>query len=166
MRKKVEKKIRQVVSILEKSEFYRIDRVREKAGVIKKVFDKTILDMAHVGTIELTGGDTSAMSSSEIGNLVRQGDHLQVYIKFSDGETESETPLSEKESTETLPPGTPETHRLESEKPESEQIDIVLLEIEPDVWQRFKTLCSSREEKSPEQKIREMIHDYNRKGGI
>jgi hypothetical protein len=159
MRKKVEKKIRQAITTLENSEFYRIDRVREKAGVIKKVFDKTILDMARVGTIELTGGDTSAMSSSQIGNLILQGDQLHVYLKLIDAETEPESLPSENETTDTLPLKLPET-----EPPEPANTEILLLEIDPDLWQRFIALCSSREDKGPDQKIREMIQDYSHKG--
>ncbi|MBC8438565.1 MAG: hypothetical protein H8D87_02640, partial [Deltaproteobacteria bacterium] len=47
MRKKVEHKINQAVAELGRLEYYRIDKVREKTGTVRKVFDKTILDMAR-----------------------------------------------------------------------------------------------------------------------
>ena len=73
MRRKAENKIRQAAAELGQAEFYRIDKIRTKAGLIRKVFDKTILDMARVGAIELAGGSTDSMSPSEIGNLIRDG---------------------------------------------------------------------------------------------
>ncbi|MBW1842041.1 MAG: C_GCAxxG_C_C family protein [Deltaproteobacteria bacterium] len=90
MRKKVEKKIRQAVKELGKSEYYRIDKVRDRAGVIPKLFDKTILDMARVNTIELTGGDTDEMNPAEINKLVRKVDDVYVYFSFLDDESEAE----------------------------------------------------------------------------
>ena len=91
MRKKVEKKIRQAVRELGTSEYYRIDKVRERTtGVIPKVFNKTILDMARVKTIALEGGDTDEMDSAEINKLVRKGEDIYVYFKFLDDESEAE----------------------------------------------------------------------------
>jgi hypothetical protein len=150
VRKKVEYKINQAVAELGRLEYYRIDKVREKTGTIRKVFDKTILDMARVGTIELLGGDTTGMNPSEIGNLIQYGDQMHVYFKFPDAETE------------------PEAQQPKREEPESsktENIEIVLLEIEPEMWQRFGELCQDKDDKAPVQKIREMIWDYI-KGGM
>ncbi|MFH2219286.1 MAG: C-GCAxxG-C-C family protein [Pseudomonadota bacterium] len=90
MRKKVEKKIRQAVKELGKSEYYRIDKVRDRSGVIPKLFDKTILDMARVKTIELAVGDTDEMTPGEINKLVRKGDNVYVYFSFPDDESEAE----------------------------------------------------------------------------
>ena len=150
MRKKVEHKINQAVAELGKLEYYRIDKVREKTQAIRKVFDKTILDMSRVGTIELLDGDTTGMNPSEVGNLIRSGDQLYVYFKFPDAETE---------------PKARQPQREEPENSKTENIEIVLLEIEPEMWQRFEELCKGIEDKAPVQKIREMIRDYI-KGGM
>lgn len=160
MRKKVEHKINQAVAELGRLEYYRIDKVREKTQAIRKVFDKTILDMARVGTIELLNGDTTGMNPSEIGNLIRYGDQLHVYFKFPDAETEPEVQQPQKATMGAAKP--------ESEEPESskiENIEIVLLEIEPEMWQHFEELCKVIENKAPVQMIREMIRDYI-KGGM
>ena len=160
MRKKVEHKINQAVAELGRLEYYRIDKVREKTGTVRKVFDKTILDMARVGTIELLGGDTTGMNPSEIGNLIRYGDQLYVYFKFPDAETEPEAQELQKTTM-----GAAKPERKEPESSITDHIEIVLLEIEPEMWQRFGELCKGREGKAPVQKIREMIRDYT-KGGM
>jgi len=160
VRKKVEHKINQAVAELGRLEYYRIDKVREKTQTIRKVFDKTILDMARVGTIELLDGDTTGMNPSEIGNLIRYGDQLHVYFKFPDAETEPEAQQPQKATM-----GAAKPKRAEPESSKTENIEIVLLEIEPEMWQRFVELCQGREDKAPVQKIREMIRDYI-KGGM
>jgi hypothetical protein len=160
VRKKVEHKINQAVAELGRSEYYRIDKVREKTQTIRKVFDKTILDMARVGTIELLDGDTTGMNPSEIGNLIRCGDQLHVYFKFSDAETEPEAQQFQKATIRAAKP-----KREEPESLKTENIEIVLLEIEPEMWQRFGELCKGIEDKAPVEKIREMIQGYI-KGGM
>ncbi len=160
MRKKVEHKINQAVAELGRLEYYRIDKVREKTQTIRKVFDKTILDMARIGTIELLDGDTTGMNQSEIGNLIRHGDQLHVYFKFTDAETEPEAQQPQKA---TMGAAKPKSEEPENSK--TENIEIVLLEIEPEMWQRFVELCKGREDKAPVKKIRGMIRDYI-KGGM
>lgn len=160
MRKKVEHKINQAVAELGRSEYYRIDKVREKTQMIRKVFDKTILDMARVGTIELLGGDTTGMNPSEIGNLIRYDDQMHVCFKFPDAETEPEAQKTPKATI-----GAAKPKREEPESSKTENIEIVLLEIEPEMWQRFGELCKGREDKAPVEKIREMLRDYI-KGGM
>jgi len=160
VRKKIEHKINQAVAEMGRLEYYRIDKVREKTQIIRKVFDKTILDMARVGTIELLDGDTTGMSPSEIGNLIRSGDILHVSFKFPDAETGSNAQQPQK--------ATMGAGKSPGEEPESskiENIEIVLLEIEPEMWHRFEELCKGIEDKAPVQKIREMIRDYI-KGGM
>lgn len=88
MRQKAEKQIRDAVARLQSSDFHRIDKVRAKAGLIRKVFDKTVLDMARVGSIHLTGGDTTEMTPSEVGNLIIKEDVTHVYFRFLDREPE------------------------------------------------------------------------------
>ena len=80
MRKKAEQKIRQAAAELGDLNLYRIDRVRERAGLIKKVFDKTVLDMARLGAIELKYGNTDDMNPHEIENLIRYRDSIFVYF--------------------------------------------------------------------------------------
>jgi len=150
LRKKAEKKISRAVAELGQAEFYRIDKVRERAGIIRKVFDKTILDMARVGSIKLSGGSTAGMSPSEIGNLVRDGEELHVNFKFIDNETEPEALKTQKIESEISNPAAFQPQKVE----------IVLLEVEPETWQQFEKQCKIKENKSPVQKIQEMISDY------
>jgi hypothetical protein len=156
VRKKAENKIRRAVSQLQPSEFHRIDQVRAKAGIIRKVFDKTILDMARVGTIELTDGDIRGLTAAEIENLISHGDQLHVYFKFLDNESELETePFQAQE---------PETPILKSDKSghiEHERPEIILLEIAPEIWQQFEKYCKDREGKNPLDKLIELIQEYN-----
>ncbi len=160
MRKKIEHKINQAVAELGRLECYRIDKVRGKTQTIRKVFDKTILDMARVGTIELLDGDTTGMNPSEIGNLIRYGDQLHVYFKFSDAETKPEA-----QQPQIAAMGAVQPKSAEPESSKTENIEIVLLEIEPEMWQRFVELCKDTEDKAPVKKIGEMIRDYI-KGGM
>ncbi|MFC1814521.1 hypothetical protein ACFL0M_00985 [Thermodesulfobacteriota bacterium] len=137
MRKKAERKIREAAAMLGDSNLYRLDKVREKAGLIPKVFDKTILDMNRLKTIELKAGTTEGMSPAEIGKLVRQGESIYVQFSFLDSAVE--------------PP-----------KREPATIDIMLPGLDSELWQQFEKNCSTREGKKAVQKILEMILDYNR----
>ena len=141
---------------LGQSEFFRIDKVRAKAGLVHKVFDKTILDMDRVGTIELAGGDTDSMSPSEIGNLIREGENLHVQFKFLGPQEEPETFVEAEDlTTEEAQPAitAPQT-------PEPEDVEVVLLELDPAIWQRFEHQCLAKEEIDPVDKIKAMIYDY------
>jgi hypothetical protein len=149
MRRKSEKKIRQAAAKLGGSGIYNIDAVRKKTGIIKKVFDKTILDMARLKNIELIDADTEGLDASEIENFVRHGDNLYADFIFLDAEGEPEEKESEKIVSEVKP---------EEQKPE--KIEIVLMELEPDIWQQFQNLCKTREDIGPIRKVHEMIHDY------
>ncbi len=84
MRRKAERKIRQAAAGLGAANRYRIDQVRSNTDLIRKVFDKTLLHMASLGTIDLKGGNTDSMSDSEIGNLIYYKDILYVYFSFLD----------------------------------------------------------------------------------
>ena len=147
MRKKAERNIRQAAAVLGDADFYRIDKVRENCDLIRKVFDKTILDMARVGTIELTGGDTSRMSASEIGNFIRQGDALHVYLRFLNAERETSAGAEKSEKVRRVEP---------------ETVTIILKGLDREMWGRFESLCKTKEGKTPVQKIREIINEYNR----
>ena len=48
--------------MLEEDNNYRLDKVRINAGLYPKVFDKTILDMARLGTIILKEGNVEMIS--------------------------------------------------------------------------------------------------------
>jgi hypothetical protein len=149
MRRKSEKKIRQAAAELGGSNIYNIAAVRKKSGIIKKVFDKTILDMARLKNVELIDADTDGLDASEIENLVRHGDNLYADFIFLDAEGQPEEKESDKIVSE-----------VKSEERKPEKIEIVLMEFEPDIWQQFQNLCKTGENKDPIQKIQEMIHDY------
>ena len=149
MRRKSEKKIRQAAAQLGGSNIYNIDAVRKKAGIIRKVFDKTILDMARLKSIELIDADTDGMDASEMESLLRHGDSLYADFIFLDVEGQPEETESEKNVSEVKP-----------ENRKHENIEIVLMEFESDSWQQFRSLCKTRENKDPIRKIQEMIHDY------
>jgi len=139
MRKKAERKIRQAAARLGDRSRYRIDQVRAGAGLIQKVYDKTILDMARLGTIALSVGDISNMTTAEIGNLIYYGGRHYVYFQFLDADS-----------------------AVENIEPET--VDITLQGIEREQWQRFEYYCKTREGKGPQRKIKEMIREYNRRG--
>ncbi|MFC1895302.1 hypothetical protein ACFL0Q_01365 [Thermodesulfobacteriota bacterium] len=135
MRKKAEQQIRNAVTILQTTHPYRIDLVRERAGLLRKVFDKTILDMARVGTIELHQEDIAGMTPEEIAACVRQGNTLHVSFSFTDLHDEPET----------AEPG---------------MVDVILTGMDGSHWERFEYLCRTREGKDAFQKIREMVEAY------
>jgi len=138
MRKKAEKQIRQAAAILGTSNFYRIDQVRAHTDLVRKVFDKTLLDMARLGDAILYDGDTEGLSASETGDLISQREELFVYFSFPEG-------------------------AAKQENVEPETIDVTLKGVERETWLRFEHLCETREQKQAVQKILEMINDYNRK---
>ena len=136
MRKKAEQQIRKAASCLEGENLYRIDQVRTGAGLVRKVFDKTLLDMARLGTIALKGGATENMSDSEVKNLIQKGETQYVYFSFVEEEGEQGEANSEK-------------------------IEIVLQGIDRLAWMRFESLCRVRENKNAADKIKEIIFEYN-----
>jgi hypothetical protein len=136
MRERAEKEIREAAAELGNMEWYRIDRVRERTTLIRKVFDKTLLDMARVGSIHLAEGNASEMDSYEIGNLIRQGD--TVYVSFSFVDTD--------------PAGQG-----------SETVNVTLRGFNRADWELFEYFCETREGKKGVQKIWEMILEYNRR---
>ena len=156
MRKKAENIIRQAAAQLGGSMPYRIDQVRQRAGMIRKVFDKTLLDMARVGTIMLSGGNTSHMSAADIGELLREGDRLHVYFKFL------EAPQDQAGSEGAGPTAVTDP---EPAKIDSMPVEVVLFEIEIKEWQQFEVRCRRRENKAPLDKLIEMIKAYNQEQG-
>lgn len=140
MRRKAELEIRQAAAALGNTDSYRIDRVREGTTLIRKVFDKTVLDMARVGTVSLESRHISEMNEPEVGNFIRQGDTVYIRFSFLDGG------------------GIPEDL-----KPKT--LDVTLQGFDLTEWTRFEYLCKTREQKSGLEKIREMIRDYNRQSG-
>ncbi|MDF1592534.1 MAG: hypothetical protein P1P89_13545 [Desulfobacterales bacterium] len=142
MRKKAEKKIREAAAMLGEDDSYRLDKVRINAGLYPKVFDKTILDMARLGTITLKEGKTDALSPAEIGNMVRKGETVYMYFSFQDETAEA-----------------PAEAETEIKTPET--VDIELPGVDRAMWQQFERRCLDREGKPPLQKIMEMISEYN-----
>jgi len=145
MRKKAEKKIREAAAMLGEDDTYRLDKVRINAGLYPKVFDKTILDMARIGTITLKKGNAEAMSPAEIGNMVRKGEIIYMYFSFQDATIG-------------------EPAEAEAEIKALETVDIELPGVDRAIWQQFERRCLEREGKPPLQKIVEMISEYNRFG--
>lgn len=140
MRKKAERRIRQAAAMLGEADVYRIDRVRENTDLIRKVFDKTLLDMDRVGTVELMGQDASEIDPAEAANLIRRGDRLYDRFRFTD------------------PPVEPEIE----EKPVRETVNIIIKGMDRSLWHRFDSLCTRRDGKRPAEKIKEWIRDYTR----
>jgi len=92
--------------MLGEDQTYRIDKVRINAGLIPKVFDKTILDMARVGTITLKEGTSTGLSAAEIGNMVRKGETIFMYFSFQ-AAGGREPVEAEMKAPETVPQGGP-----------------------------------------------------------
>ncbi len=138
MRKKAERKIRQAAALLGDADLYRVDRVRENADLIRKVFDKTLLDMARVGTVDLIDYDAADIDPSEAANLIRRGDRVYGQFRFAD------------------PPDDME----KEDKPAPETTAIIIKGLDRALWLRFDSLCNEKEGKRPAEKIKEWIHDY------
>jgi hypothetical protein len=81
MRWKAEQAIRQAAAELGDLPQFGLDKIRIGAGLHRKVFDKTILDMARVGTIRLFGKEASEMMGQDIADMVQQG--TIVYLSFA-----------------------------------------------------------------------------------
>jgi len=165
MRQKAEKAIREAAAGLKDSSgWYRIDQVRERTALIRKVFDKTILDMARVGTIELASVDADNTGDAQIGELITYG--KKIYISFAFLEQAS-VPVKEPEKPE---PETADAKFLngtgvlntESVKTKSEKVNITLQGFYRTEWEQFEYLCKIREGKKGIHKIWEMICEYNR----
>ncbi|QTA80606.1 Uncharacterized protein dnl_29160 [Desulfonema limicola] len=138
MRKKAEKKIRQAVENLESKHKHRLDKVRAGAGLFPKVFDKTILDMERVGTIELYTEGIEELSDAEISSLVRRGNIIYVSFAFI------------------------ENSNIENQTPET--IVLILQGLYPGEWEKFEELCEQREGKTAVQTLEHMVRIYNNQG--
>ncbi len=150
MRKKAEKKIRDAVAELGSTEHHRLDRLRPLAGLHPRVFDKTILDMERVGTISLSAEGLDQMNDSEIRLLVRRGETVYVSFQFIDGSFVNGAFISNA------------GHSTEPEQiAETEPIVLILQGLFPGEWEKFESLCESREGKNALAKIEEMIRGYN-----
>lgn len=137
MRQKAERKIRDAAAALGQSNRYRIDRVRAKTDLVRKVFEKTLLDMARLETIELRDGDIENLDGVEPHNLMHHQERRYVYFSFIDGtvDTTSEPAL----------PSQPPLSGIESE-----------------MWRKFEYLCEKQEGKNSTQKLCELIQEYIR----
>ena len=134
MRQKAELRIREATAQLPGPE-YRIDMVRERTDLVRKVFDKTILDMARLGTIMLYGGSTEGMTETEIGNLILHGTTLHIWFMFLE------------------PEGTPTSIQT---------VDVTIKDFEESEWGQFEHLCEKMEGKTGEQKLKEIVRAYIR----
>lgn len=158
MRKKAEKKIRQAVDQLFTRENHRLDQVRAKAGLHPKVFDKTILDMERVGTIELFTGNLKGLTGAEIAALVRRGDTVYVAFRFTEAgksyEPESEPPFPESPRNDSNASG--------GEAPVYETRVVILQGLAEGEWEAFENLCRTRENKGAEKTIQDWIRRFIR----
>lgn len=132
LRKKAEQQIRKATTILGGAGFFRIDTVRAYCSLLPKVYDKTILDMARVGTIELIRAQPDDDPESGAG-LIRRGDTVFEFFRFTDGS---------------------DIQNLEG------TIDIVWHKVPRELWQRFENRCLKTEVKTPFEKVLELIRDY------
>lgn len=94
MRKKAERDIRQAAARLDEGPPHRIDRVRKRTGLLRKVFDKTLLHMAQVGTIQLHDGPTDHLTREEVRGLLPEGDRLHVGFTFLDESDDPPAPTA------------------------------------------------------------------------
>ncbi|QTA87066.1 hypothetical protein [Desulfonema magnum] len=170
MRKKAEKEIRKAVSTLDSTDCHRIDRVRARTSLTRKVFDKTILDMARVGTIELISKNITEADDIEIGNFIRQGDTVHVSFCFTDGTEKGAKHPKEQSAISNRPKITAlksekkgaEYPKEQSKEQKSETVNVTLRKIDRPTWEVFQYLCEVRDGKKPEQKLLEMIKEFNR----
>ena len=137
MRRKAEQKIRAAAALLGTSDLYRIDQVRAKAGLVPKVFDKTLLDMARLKTVELKVGDPKDISAAESDNLIDHKGTRYRYFRFL------HPPSPAILQSEPMEPQIPEPAGIEREQ-----------------WRKFQYLCEKREGKTAAKKLCEMINDY------
>jgi hypothetical protein len=153
MRQKAEKKIREAVKELGSTSDHRLDKVRGRAGLHPKVYDKTILDMQRVGTIELSTRGIEGLSPQEISALVHKG--ATVYVSFNFIDTFQENPPKEKQAETNTP-----QEMCAPPPPSIETIVVILQNLLPGEWECFEDLCKKNEDKKAHEKIEEMIRQY------
>jgi len=144
-------------------ENHRLDQVRAKAGLHPKVFDKTILDMARVGTIELSTGNLKGLTRAEIGALVRKGE--TVYVTFSFTEIGKQYDMAPEP--DPLFPSAPEADSnpeapAGAGSPGYETRVVILQGLLHSEWELFSELCRTTENKAVEEKLEELIRQYLR----
>lgn len=162
MRKKAEKKIREAVDRLDSRENHRLDRIRAKAGLHPKVFDKTILDMARVGTIELSTGDLTGLRPAEISALVRRGETVYVTFNFTEAGRKYELPpepadLKAPPAVSSRQTSNPETS---SAAPGDDARMVILRGLLRGEWELFAEICRTTENKGVEEKLEDLIRRY------
>lgn len=159
MRKKAEKKIREAVDQIYSREDHRLDRVRAKAGLHPKVFDKTILDMERVGTIELSTGNLNGLRPAEISALIRRGETVYVTFNFTEAGRRCEMPPE---------PGCPKALHADSSPETSTAATagdtrvVILQGLLRGEWELFAERCRTTENKGAEEKLEELIRRYIR----
>jgi hypothetical protein len=134
-RKKAEIQIRSAAEEVGGDNLYAMDRVRARAGLVRKVYDKTILDMARLGTIEMRSVPADDIEPDEAARGIRQGDRVFTHFSFTGHST-----------------GEPVDR--------TQRIEVVLQGIERNVWERFEDEVRRREGRGPLAKIQEMIRSY------
>ncbi|MCP4109912.1 MAG: hypothetical protein GY749_31060 [Desulfobacteraceae bacterium] len=150
MRQKAEQAIRRAAASVCDSDSYRLDKVRFGAGLHRKIFDKTILYMARLGTIHLNSANPEELYNVETRDLISKGDMVYISFTFADSEKVQIVPD---------PAGDSENEQIQ---PEPETIDTVLQGIDSAEWDMFDFNCKIRDGVKPVQKLQKMITDYNR----
>ena len=135
MRKKAEKAIREAAARIGNGPTYAIDQVRNGSGLIRKVYDKTVLDMARLGDVELQKADAADLDPMDIGRFIRRGEEIFTHFTLV-------------------------TKSMDSPEPIDEPVEVVIQGFRRSIWEQFEKKCRKIENKGPAQKIKEMIKAY------
>ncbi len=142
IRQKAETEIRNAVREIGGMCDHPIDAVRARTNLVRKVFDKTLLDMERVGTIRMESRPADQMAGTDLTDLIVRGETVYLRFTFIDGSMET---------TASDEPGKRVT------------LGIRLTGFDYGEWQTFQRHCRETEKMPPGEKIREMILEYNRK---
>jgi len=145
MRQKAENRIRNAAAAMGGGPF-RLDAVRAGANLHPRIFDKTILDMARVGTITLEPLGEKGPDTQDTDGLVRQGE--RIYVRF--------TFMAAPATAAPAPP----SPSADIKPAPVDAIVVILQDLLPGEWEAFSGRCLTAEGKGPHEKIEEMIRRY------
>lgn len=138
MRKKAEKEIREAAREFQ-MEKIPIHPVRVRTSLIRKVFDKTLLDMARLGDVILYNADPDDLVVSDASEFLYQGENIYISFSFV------------------------EKHEEREKEAEEQTLSVTIPDFPKEMWEHFQHLCNFKEKKTPEEKIRQLIHAYIQK---
>jgi hypothetical protein len=148
MRRKAEKEIQRAASAVGGSGPFRLDVIRSEAGLHPKIFDKTILDMARVGTITLEPLEEDGAGPEATHGLVRHGDRIYARFAFTDAPVAAPPALENP-----TPP-------VKIRPAPVDAVVVILQNLLPGEWEAFSDRCRADGVKTPHEKIEEMIRQY------